>query len=150
MSRKRSKARSHAVQALYQWQLTRHSLSEIYDQFLSEIDLRKVEISYFKELLFGVPTHLQAIDEQLKPLLDRAIDSVDPVERAILRLGTYELLHHPEIPYRVILNEAIELAKVFGAEQGHRYVNGVLDRLAKQLRQAEIGTPPLTGSHGQG
>ena len=139
MSRKRSKARSHAVQAIYQWQIARQSLPEIYDQFLSEIDVRKLEIPYFKDLLFGVPKNLEAIDEQLKTCLDRSIEGVDPVERAILRLGAYELVYHPEIPYRVVINEAVELAKTFGAEQGHRYVNGVLDRLAKSQRQAESG-----------
>ena len=140
MSRKRSQARSHAVQAIYQWQMAKQSLTDIYDQFLSEIDVRKLEIAYFKDVLFGVPTHLQALDEQLKHCLDRSIESVDPVERAILRIGAYELMHHPEVPYRVVINEGVELAKTFGAEQGHRFVNGVLDRMAKNLRKAETGT----------
>ena len=119
---------------------TGQSLTEIYDQFLSEVEVRKLEIPYFKDLLFGVPKQLGVLDEHLKPLLDRSIDSVDPVERAVLRLGAYELLHHPEVPYRVVINESVELAKTFGAEQGHRYVNGVLDKLAKGLRKAETGT----------
>jgi N utilization substance protein B len=86
----------------------------------------------------GVPTHLVELDELLKPSLDRAIESVDPVERAILRLGVYELSHKPEVPYRVVINEAVELAKVFGAEQGHKFVNGVLDQVAKKVRTLEV------------
>jgi N utilization substance protein B len=140
MSRKRSQARSCAVQAIYQWQITGQTLTEIYDQFLSEVEVRKLEIPYFKDLLFGVPKELAALDGHLKPCLDRSIESVDPVERAILRLGAYELLHHPEVPYRVVINESVELTKTFGAEQGHRYVNGVLDKLARSLRKAETGT----------
>jgi N utilization substance protein B len=104
-----------------------------------EQDQKGFEVPYFKELLHGVPAHLTELDEQLKPCLDRAIESVDPVERAILRLGTFEFVHHPEVPYRVVINEAVELAKVFGAEQGHKYVNGVLDKLAKKVRPVETG-----------
>lgn len=141
MSRKRSQARSHAVQALYQWQMTQQGLAEIYDQFLSEIELRKVEIPYFKDLLFGVPKQLGELDVLLSPCLDRAIESVDPVERAVLRLGAYELQHHPEVPYRVVINEYVELSKTFGAEQGHRYVNGVLDKLSRSLREPEVRAP---------
>ena len=91
-----------------------------------------------QELLRGVPTHLTELDVALAPYLDRAIKSVDPVERAVLRLGAYELAHHPEVPYRVVINEAVELAKLFGAEEGHKYVNGVLYKLAKRLRSAEM------------
>ncbi|MCB1830778.1 MAG: transcription antitermination factor NusB, partial [Gammaproteobacteria bacterium] len=94
--------------------------------------------NYFDALLQGVSGQLSTLDQQLKPCLDRSIESVDPVERAILRLGAFELIFRMEIPYRVIINEAVELAKVFGAEQGHRYVNGVLDKLAKESRNAEM------------
>ena len=138
MSGKRSQARHHAVQALYQWQMTGQNISDIDNQFLAEQDLNSFEVPYFKDLLHGVPAHLTELDEQLRPCLDRAIDSVDPVERAILRLGAFELAHHPEVPYRVVINEAVDLAKVFGAEQGHKYVNGVLDKLARTVRPAEI------------
>lgn len=138
MTGKRSKARHYAVQALYQWQLTGHDLSDIDNQFLAEQDVRTFDVPYFKELLHGVPANLHALDEQLSPLLDRALASVDPVERAILRLGAYELMHHPEVPFRVAIDEAVELAKIFGAEQGHRYVNGVLDKMAKKVRRSEI------------
>ncbi len=138
MTGKRSKARHHAVQALYQWQLTGQDVSDIDNQFLTEQDVKTFEVPYFKELLHGVPANLHALDEQLSPLLDRALASVDPVERAILRLGAYELMHHPEVPFRVAIDEAVELAKIFGAEQGHKYVNGVLDKVAKKVRRSEI------------
>ena len=85
-----------------------------------------------------MPGSLASLDASLSPHLDRSLESVDPVERAILRIGAFELARHPEIPYRVVINEAIELAKVFGGEQGHKYVNGVLDKAAKQLRPVEM------------
>jgi N utilization substance protein B len=138
MTGKRSKARHHAVQALYQWQLTGQDVSDIDNQFLAEQDVKTFEVPYFKELLHGVPANLHALDEQLSPLLDRALASVDPVERAILRLGAYELMRHPEVPFRVAIDEAVELAKIFGAEQGHKYVNGVLDKMAQKVRRSEI------------
>jgi len=138
MSQKRSQARRHAVQALYQWQVAGQDVGEIINQFLEEQSLESFEVPYFQDLLHGVPNHLGELDELLKPALDRAIESVDPVERAVLRLGVYELQFKPEIPYRVVINEAVELAKVFGAEQGHKYVNGVLDQVAKKVRAVEI------------
>lgn len=138
MSRKRSQARRHAVQAIYQWQMVGQDVAEIIEQFLEEQDIGGFEVAYFQELLRGVPGHLRELDELLKPALDRTIESVDPVERAVLRLGAFELRYKPEVPYRVVINEAVELAKVFGAEQGHKYVNGVLDQVAKQVRAVEI------------
>ncbi|MEJ1296789.1 MAG: transcription antitermination factor NusB [Candidatus Sedimenticola sp. (ex Thyasira tokunagai)] len=138
MSKKRSQARHHAVQAVYQWQVTGQDIRDIHNQFLSEQDTGTFELDYFDALLHGIPNHLSELDEKLAPCLDRSIESVDPVERAILRLGAFELLHQLEVPYRVVINEAVELAKVFGAEQGHRYVNGVLDKLAQQVRETEI------------
>ncbi|MES9945980.1 MAG: transcription antitermination factor NusB [Candidatus Thiodiazotropha sp.] len=138
MSEKRSQARKHAVQAIYQWQIAGQDVADIINQFLEEQDLKSFEIPYFQDLMKGVPSHLVELDELLKPSLDRAIESVDPVERAILRLGVYELSHKPEIPYRVVINEAVELAKVFGAEQGHKFVNGVLDQVAKKVRAVEV------------
>ncbi|MEW7973420.1 MAG: transcription antitermination factor NusB [Candidatus Thiodiazotropha endolucinida] len=137
MSEKRNQARKHAVQAIYQWQIAGQDIPDIINQFLEEQDLNSFEIPYFQDLMKGVPGHLVELDELLKPTLDRAIESVDPVERAILRLGTYELSHKPEIPYRVVINEAVELAKVFGAEQGHKFVNGVLDQVARKVRSVE-------------
>lgn len=137
MSRERTMARRRAVQALYQWQQLRQDLADIELQFLTEQEMDRVDVDYFRELLHAVPKHLNELDEVLQPLLDRNIESVDNVERAILRLGAYELKYRLEIPYRVVINEAIELAKTFGAEQSHRYINGVLDKLAPTLRSAE-------------
>jgi N utilization substance protein B len=109
----------------------------IIDHFMVEQDARKFDTEYFAELVRGVPARLTELDAALASCVDRALESVDPVERAILRLGAYELIEHPEIPYRVVINEAVELAKTFGAEKGHRYVNGVLDKAARDLRPIE-------------
>lgn len=138
MSHARSKARRCAVQALYQWQVNGGNVGEIYNQFLVEQNMAKVDEAYFKALLSGVSQHLDELDETLKPHLDRDINSVDPVERAVLRLGAYELIHRLDVPYRVCINEALEAAKMFGAEQGHRYVNGILDKVAQKSRELEV------------
>ena len=137
MSRQRSRSRSLAIQALYQWQLAGQDVGAIVEHFMLEQDASKFDVEYFSELVRGVPTRLDELDTALAPCIDRALESVDPVERAILRLGAYELIEHPEIPYRVVINEAVELAKTFGAEKGHRYVNGVLDKAARELRPIE-------------
>ncbi|ROR34968.1 transcription antitermination factor NusB [Inmirania thermothiophila] len=138
MSRKRTRARRRALQALYQWQMTGQDLGEIERQFLEDEDMRDVELDYFRELLHQVPARLAELDGVLAPLLDRPIGQVDPVERAVLRIGVYELAHRLEVPYRVVINEAIELAKRFGSEHGHRYVNGILDKAARSLRAVEV------------
>jgi len=138
MSNARTKARRNAVQALYQWQLVGQDLAEIEAQFLAEYDMNKVDVAYFKELFREVPLHLHELDDHLIPFLDRPVDEVDPVERAILRIAAYELEFRLDVPYRAVINEAIELAKRFGAEHGHKYVNGVIDQVAKKLRAAEI------------
>ncbi|MCB1868935.1 MAG: transcription antitermination factor NusB [Gammaproteobacteria bacterium] len=138
MTNKKSQARHYAVQAIYQWQMTGQDIRDVKEQFLAEQDRNGFDFNYFGTLLQGVSDNLGTLDQQLKPCLDRSIESVDPVERAVLRLGAFELIYRMDLPYRVIINESVELAKVFGAEQGHRYVNGVLDKLAKQSRQAEM------------
>jgi len=132
-------ARQAAVQALYQWQLTSQSPQDIEQHFINDHQFKNVDIEYFRQLVDEVPLHLHELDDHLTPHLDRGIDEVDPVERAILRLGVYELEFHLEIPYKVVINEAVELAKTFGAEHGHKYVNAVLDKAAAKLRAAEIG-----------
>lgn len=137
MSRQRSRSRSLAIQAIYQWQIAGQDVLSIINQFMLEQDAKKFDSDYFSELVRSVPARLGELDAALTPCVDRALESVDPVERAILRLGAYELIAHPEIPYRVVINEAVELAKTFGAEQGHRYVNGVLDKAARVLRPLE-------------
>jgi len=138
MSQARTNARKAAVQALYQWQMTGQSLIEIERQFLEEERLKDAQKSYFTELFHGVPKNLEAIDQALSEFVDRPVDMIDPVERAILRMGVYELLHRLDMPYRVVLNEGINLAKYFGADGSHKYVNGILDKVAQQKRAVEI------------
>ena len=138
MSRERSRARRLAVQAIYQWQVAGQDVGAIIEHFLVEHGTEKFDRDYFGDLVRGVPRRLDALDDALRPHLDRALESVDPVERAVLRLGAYELMDHMEIPFRVVINESVELAKTFGADQGHRYVNGVLDKAAQKLRALEI------------
>ncbi len=101
-------------------------------------ELNKADIDYFREILKGIEEHLQELDEQLTPLLDRPMADLDPVENAILHLGMYELVYHLELPWRVVLNESVELAKMFGAEQSHKYINGILDKAAHQIRSVEL------------
>jgi N utilization substance protein B len=138
LSQARTMARRCAVQALYQWQVTGQNVEEIYQQFLVERNMARVDTEMFRDLLSGVTEALEKLDEKIAPYLDRDINEVDPVERAVLRLGTYELMFRPEVPYRVVINEALEAVKTFGADQGYRYVNGVLDKVAQELRQAEF------------
>ena len=138
MSHKRTRARSQAVQAIYRWQVTGDNVGDIVNDFLTEQDNSKFEVDYFRNLVSAVPGNLDELDGFISPLLDRNVESVDLVERAVLRLGTYELWKNLEIPYRVVINEYVELAKIFGADQGHKYINGVLDKLAKSLRAVEV------------
>ena len=138
MSSARTNARKAAVQALYQWQMTGQSLFEIERQFIEEDRLKDAQKSYFTELFHGVPKNLAEIDLALTEFVDRPVDMIDPVERAILRIGVYELTNRLDMPYRVILNEGINLAKYFGADGSHKYVNGILDKVAQQKRTVEI------------
>lgn len=131
----RSRARRAALQALYQWQMTAESLDTIARQFREEKSWKRVDEELFSALLYGVPGDVEALDAHLAPLLDRPVAQLDPVERAILRMGAFELTHRDDIPWRVIINECVELARAFGAEQSHRYVNGILDNLARRTRE---------------
>jgi transcription antitermination protein NusB len=133
----RSRARRRALQALYAWQMSGSSINSVIEQFRHEQDMEVADQDYFEDLLRGVERHLDVIDEALKPYIDRDVAQIDPIERAVLRLAGYELKFRPDVPYRVIINEAIEVTKRFGADHGHSYVNGVLDKLAAQLRIAE-------------
>ncbi|GAA5191596.1 transcription antitermination factor NusB [Ferrimonas gelatinilytica] len=126
----RRKARQLAVQAIYSWQMSGNAIADIEHEFLTEQDVQGADIAYFRELLAGVAAQATTLDSKLKPNLARLPEEVDPLEMAILRLGAYELLHRDDVPYKVAINEAIELAKVFGAEESHKFVNGVLDKLA--------------------
>jgi N utilization substance protein B len=139
----RSKARQAAVQAIYQWQLTQQAPGDIESHFINDHELSGVDLEYFHHLVREVPLRLHELDDHLTPFLDREINEIDPVERAILRIGAYEFEFHPEVPYKVVLNEAVELAKTFGAEHGHRFVNAVLDKVAAKLRATEIAGPVI-------
>ncbi|HKT27947.1 transcription antitermination factor NusB [Dyella sp.] len=133
----RSRARRRALQALYAWQMSGSSMKSVIEQFRHEQDMEVADLEYFEDLLRGVEQHVAELDEALKPYIDRDVEQIDPIERAALRLAAYELTHRLDVPYRVIINEAIEVTKRFGADHGHSYVNGVLDKLAAQVRGAE-------------
>ena len=135
----RARARRYAMQALYQWDLSGTDLPLIRRQFLENEDFSRADQKYFIELLSKLPKQVDVVDNTVADYIDRPIEQLDPVERAVLRLATYELLYRPDIPYKVTINEAVQLTKKFGAEQGHAYVNGVLDKAAHKLRAAECG-----------
>lgn len=138
----RKRARRRALQALYQWQLTGHGAGEILAQFRAAQDLSGVDEAHFERLLRGVVADQQALDDALEPFLDRPVAQLDLMERAILRLGAFELLNCPETPYRVVLDECVDLAHRFGATDGHSYVNAVLDKAARQWRGVELAPAP--------
>ncbi|MBK1691585.1 transcription antitermination factor NusB [Ectothiorhodospira mobilis] len=131
----RRHARRLAMQALYQWQLTGYPAREILTQYADDPEMEKADWEYFRRLLLGVTAESAQLDAAIGPHLDRPMEQVDPVERALLRLAAYELHHCPEVPYKVVIHEAVALAKKYGAEQGHRFVNGVIDKVAAGLRQ---------------
>jgi N utilization substance protein B len=136
-TRARSIARKLAMQALYQWQLTQQSADEIGKQFLESEESAGVDREYFEELVGACIAQHEASAAVLQPFLDRPLERLDPVETAILMIGMFELQHRPDIPYRVVINEAVDLCKRFGATDAHKYVNAVLDRAARELRTAE-------------
>ena len=138
MSHARKQSRKAVVQALYQWQMTGHNIGDIETQFREENANAKMDFEYFNELLHNIPSDVSTLDRLIEPHVARTMDDVNPVELAILRLGTYELKNRLDIPYRVVINESVELAKKFGADQGHKFINGMLDKLAKSLRVEEI------------
>lgn len=125
------------MQALYQWDISGNNLSDIEAQFVEEEGFDKADADYFNELLHKVPAMLDEVEESFSPYLDRPVNEIDPVERAVLRMASYELLTRIDVPYRVIINEAVNLTKKFGAEQAHKYINGVLDQTARKLRAVE-------------
>ena len=130
----RRKARRLAVQAIYSWQLSGNNIADVEHEFLTEQNVDGVDISYFRELLGGVATKKSQLDELIIPFLVRPLDEVDPVEKAIVRIAAYELTFRKDVPYKVAINEAIELAKAFGAEDGHKFVNGILDKLVARTK----------------
>ncbi len=136
--RGKQRARKLALQALYQWHMSGHDVSEVEAQFFAVNNMERVDIDYFRRIFHGVPKMCQEIDGTFTPFLDRPITDLNPVELAILRLGTFELIHCPEVPFEVVLDESVSLAKSYGSQDGHRYVNGVLHNLAKQVRAIEF------------
>ena len=138
MSSPKSNARQVALQALYQWQVTDHDLLTLSRQFEADPETPKYHKAYFEVLVGGVMDNLQELDAAITEFTTRDFEKIDPIEKAVLRLGTFELLFKPEVPYRVIINESINLAKSFGSEKSHAYVNSILDKLAQKNRAAEI------------
>ncbi|MCU0755606.1 MAG: transcription antitermination factor NusB [Xanthomonadales bacterium] len=136
----RARARRRVLQALYQWQITAQPMRGIVAQFELAQDLSIIDRDYFLAALTGIEEGREALDALIKPCLDRPIEQVDAIERAVLRLGVWELKERLDVPYRVVLNEAIDLAHEFGAEGGHSYVNGVLARLGPSLRPQEAAS----------
>lgn len=133
----RRKARKLVLQALYQWLLADTEPNQIAEQF-HEQNEGKMDWEYFDEVFIEIPKCVESLDEHLVPVLDRAPDALDPIEKSLLYLGTYELSRRVDIPYKVVINECIELAKIFGATDSHKYVNGVLDKLAVKFRPIEL------------
>jgi N utilization substance protein B len=135
----RSRARRRALQAVYAWQLSSSPVERVIEQFRDEQDMEVADLEYFEALVRGVVQHAEELDAVLAKYIDRGMAQVDPIERAVLRIAGFELAHRLDVPYRVVINEAIETTKRFGAEHGHTYVNGVLDRAAADWRAQEIG-----------
>jgi len=134
----RRKARHFGLQALYQWTLSGATATDIEAEFLVDNDFQHTDGEYFSAVLRGVTTDVEALEELFFPFLDRSLDALDPIERNLLRLGTFELRDRLDVPYRVVISEAVALAKKFGATDSHRYVNAVLDKIARDLRTVEL------------
>ncbi|MEC9262843.1 MAG: transcription antitermination factor NusB [Pseudomonadota bacterium] len=135
----RRRAREIALQGVYSWQMTQNQIDQIELALATSNDMKKVDMNYFQLLLRGVVRSASQLDSTIKPYLGRLPEELDPIEKAILRLATYELTEQIDVPYKVIINEAIELAKSFGAEDSHKFVNGALDKAVKTLRPHERG-----------
>ncbi len=134
----RHRARELAMQGVYEWRLSAKPASLIEKATLAEKSIGRYDLELFCQLLRGVIAESDNLAERLTPHLDRPVSELSPVEFSVLLLGAYELIHQPEVPYRVVINEAVELAKTFGGSDGHKFVNGVLDKLAAQVRATEI------------
>lgn len=134
----RSRSRRRALQAVYAWQMSNSPIDKVIEQFQHEQDMEIADLQYFEDLVRGVADHHDELDLELVKYLDRTLEQVDPIERVVLLIAAYELRHRPDVPYRVVINEAIETSKRFGADQGHTYVNGVLDKAAADWRATEM------------
>jgi len=142
---RRSRARRLAVQALYSWQLAGEAVEDIYEYYSEDRDFDRTDAPYFKELLLEITSDSESLNILLAKYADRDLDQLTPVEHSILWVGLFELRDHLEVPHAVVINEAVELSKKFGAENGHRYVNAVLDKAAQDLRTAVTGAWTATG-----
>lgn len=142
----RVRARRCAVQALYQWIVTNASPIEIVGEFVADRELIKVDVDYFTELTRAVPAQFNDLFASIEPAIDRSWAQIGPVEQSILLIGTYELRYCAHIPWRVVLNEGVELCKMFGPEDAHKYINGVLDKIARSCRALEIAGNPTVNS----
>ncbi|VAW63109.1 Transcription termination protein NusB [hydrothermal vent metagenome] len=138
IAKARSNARKKAAQALYQWHMSGNDIVDIETQFHQEQNMEKVDVDFFHKLLHNVPAEAASLDKLIAQYSDRKPGELDPVEQAILRLSCYELKACMDVPYKVVISEAITLAKMFGSDKSHAFVNGVLDKLAKELRKVEI------------
>lgn len=138
LAAQRRKARHYGLQALYQWTLSGASPSDIEAEFRVDNDFTHTDGEYFSAVLKGVVDDVDGLESLFEPALDRTLDELDPIERNLLRLGTFELRDRIDVPYKVVISEAIALAKKFGATDSHRYINGVLDKVARELRQIEL------------
>ena len=135
--KKRKHARDKALQALYQWQLSAEELDWIRDHYQQEQGVAAGDEEYFLELLYQIPAQVDDLDRCYREFVTGSDDHIDPIETNILRIATYELQNHPEIPFKVVINEAVNLARTYGADEGHKFVNAVLDPLSRQLRPQE-------------
>ncbi len=138
LAKGRSNARKKATQALYQWQMSGNELDEIEVQFHQEQNMEKVDTDYFHKLLHEIPADINAIDELISKYSTRTKDEMDLIEQSILRLSTYELKSSIDVPYKVVISESVTLAKLFGSDKSHAFVNSILDKLAKDLRKTEM------------
>ena len=135
---RRRKARHFGLQALYQWTLSGASATDIEAEFRVDNDFQHTDGEYFSAVLRGVTADVESLEDLFSPALDRALDELDPIERNLLRLGTFELRDRIDVPYKVVISEAVALAKKFGATDSHKYVNAVLDNTARDLRKVEL------------
>ena len=138
LAAERRKARHYGMQALYQWQMAGATLTDIEAEFRAEYDFSHVDLAYFQALLHEIPVAVDELDAALAPLLDRSLGELDPIELTLLRMGMFELKQRIDVPYKVVINEEVALAKKFGATDSHKYINGVLDKAARELRKVEI------------
>lgn len=148
----RRRSREFALQGLYQWLIAQRAPIEIAQDIQLYRGFDKCDAAYFRDLLEGAVRDIAQTEARLQACVDRPLAQLSPIERAILLIAGFEFAHHPEVPYRAVINEAVELAKAFGGTDGHKYVNGVLDKLAASLREPEVhdarGAPRAAGAHG--